>query len=118
MTRKKKELPSDKLSDDAQLGHVHVESVKPTKLDAKFYAAVHKVKDGKSVPDDEWMIFLAKDDAVPKTLEFYHAECKRLGADEEHLASVLRMLRRVIQWRAANPDRCKVPDARGEKLLG
>jgi hypothetical protein len=90
----------------------------PAKLDAKFYAAVHKVKDGKSVPDDEWVIFLAKDNAFPATLEFYHDECVRLGADQEQLDSVRRMHRRVMQWRAENPDRCKVPDAKGEKLLG
>jgi hypothetical protein len=90
----------------------------PLKLDAKFYAAVHKVKDGKSVPDDEWVIFLAKDNAFPATLQFYLEECVRLGADEEHCESVQRMIRRLEQWRQANPDRCKVPDARGEKLLG
>ena len=88
------------------------------KLDAKFYAAVHKVKDGSSVPDDEWMIFLAKDNAFPATLMFYLEECKRLGADDEHCDSVRRTYKRLIEWREAHPDRCKVPDAKGEKLLG
>ena len=91
---------------------------KAVKLDAKFYAAVHKVKDGASVPDDEWMIFLAKDNAFPATLEFYLNECMRIGADQEHLDSVARTMRRLKEWRDANPDRCKVPDAKGEKLLG
>ena len=101
-----------------KLGDVHVKAAGPAKLDAKFYAAVHKVKDGISVPDDEWMIFLAKDNAFPATLLFYRDECHRLGADEEHLQSVERTMKRLKEWREANPDRCKVPDAKGEKLLG
>lgn len=97
--------------------HYDIRAVLP-KLDAKFYAAVHKVKDGTSVPDDQWMIFLAKDDAFPPTLRYYLEECRRLGADQEHLESVERTIRRLDDWRAANADKCKVPDAKGEKLIG
>jgi hypothetical protein len=113
MPRKKKD-PSEPLVKD----YLSDTPFKTTKLDAKFYAAVHKVKDGKSVPDDEWMIFLAKDNAFPATLRFYLNECRQLGADDEHCESVERTIRRLDEWRAANPDRCKVPDAKGEKLLG
>lgn len=106
-TRKKAPKPVNKVKHNA-----------PVKLDAKFYAAVTKVKDGTSVPDDQWMIFLAKDDAFPATLVFYYEECQRLGADIEQLESIERTMRRLDEWRKANPDKCKVPDARGEKLLG
>lgn len=112
MPRKKKaEAPN------ITMAHSDIRAVQP-KLDAKFYAAVHKVKDGTSVPDDEWMIFLAKDNAFLPTLQFYLEECERLSADQEHCDSVRRTIQRVKDWRDANPDRCKVPDAKGEKLIG
>lgn len=88
------------------------------KLDAKFNGVVFKVKDGTIVPDDEYMVFLAKDNAFLPTLRFYHTECVRIGADEEHIAAVSRTLDRLIEWRAHNQHRLKVPDAKGEKLLG
>lgn len=88
------------------------------KLDAKFSGVIFKVKNGAIVTDDQYMVFLAKDDAFLPTLQFYLAECKRIGADMEHLAAVERTLERLIQWRHANPDLCKVPDAKGELLVG
>ena len=88
------------------------------KLDAKFHAAVHKVKNGKSVPDDEWMIFLATDNAFPATLRFYLEECKRLGADQDHVESVQRTIRRLRFLAGCECRSLQVPDATGEKLLG
>lgn len=89
------------------------------KLDVKFYGEVRKAKDNSIVPDDEYMVFLAKDNAFLPTLRFYRAECAKLGADDEQLAAVDRTIRRVKEWREANPDRLKVPDvAAGEMLLG
>ena len=88
------------------------------KLDKKFTGQVFKVKDGSVVPHDQWLVFLAKDNAFPATVAFYRQECERLGADAEHLASVDRMIERLTKWRADNPHRLKVPDAKGEKLSG
>lgn len=88
------------------------------KLDAKFYGEIRKVKDDSIVPDDEYVVFLAKDNAFVHALEHYRTCCVGLGADEEQIAAVSRMIERVHDWRQANPDRCKVPDAKGEKLVG
>ena len=88
------------------------------KLDAKFYGDIRKVKDDSLLPEDEYVVFLAKDNAFPATVAFYRQECERLGADAEHLASVDRMIERLTKWRADNPHRLKVPDAKGEKLAG
>ncbi len=88
------------------------------KLDAKFYGDIRKVKDDSLLPEDEYVVFLAKDNAFPATVAFYREECERLGADAEHLASVDRMIERLTKWRADNPHRLKVPDAKGEKLAG
>lgn len=87
------------------------------KLDAKFQGKIRKIKDGSIVPDDEYVVFLAKDDAFARTLPVYRAFCADLGADKEQLAAVDRMIARLFDWRARNALRCKVPDAKGEKLL-
>lgn len=86
-------------------------------MDGKFYGEVRKVKDDSIVPDGTWICFLVKDDAFAATLPAYLRNCIKLGADEEHVESVKRMIKRVNAWRLLHPDRCKVPDAKGEKLL-
>lgn len=88
------------------------------KLDAKFYGEIRKVKDDSLVPDDEYVVFLAKDNAFAEALLVYRAKCAQLGADSEQLDAVDRMIARCQAWRAAHPERLKVPDAAGEKLLG
>jgi hypothetical protein len=88
------------------------------KLDAKFSGVIFKVKDGSIVPDDEYMVFLAKDNAFLPTLKFYREECIRLGADNDHIAAVDRTIHRAEHWRENNQHRLKVPDATGEKLVG
>ncbi|MES2695094.1 MAG: hypothetical protein V4773_16595 [Verrucomicrobiota bacterium] len=88
-----------------------------SKLDAKFYGEIFKYKNGAHVPEDEWCAFLAKDTAFALTLPFYREKCVELGADAEQVAAVDRMIERCNAWREANPDRIKVPDARGERLL-
>ena len=97
------------------------------KLDKKFYVSgaggdiipctVRKAKDGSVVPDNEWVVFLAKDNAFAAVLPVYYTICEALGADEEHLAAVSKLIQSVNFWRSENPERCKVPDAKGEKLL-
>jgi hypothetical protein len=89
-----------------------------TKLDAKFSGVIFKIKDGTIVPDDEYVVFLVKDTAFFNILPAYRAECVRLGADEEQIEAIDRMYQRALKWRHDHPHRLKVPDAKGEKLLG
>jgi hypothetical protein len=88
-----------------------------TKLDAKFYGEIRKVKDDSIVPDDQYIVFLVKDDAFALTLPIYRSICAALGADQEQLDALDRMIGRVESWRIVYPDKCKIPDAKGEKLL-
>lgn len=88
------------------------------KLDAKFYGDIRKVKDDSLVPEDEYVVFLVKDNAFAAILPLYRDHCIALGCDDEHVASVDRMIERANAWRAANPHRLKNPDAKGEKLAG
>lgn len=92
--------------------------MKLEKLDAKFSGVIFKIKDGSIVPDDQYMVFLAKDNAFAEMLPMYRAKCIDLGADQEHIAAVDRTIERLKKWRAANVLACKVPDAKGELLVG
>lgn len=87
------------------------------KMDGKAYGTVHKAKDDTVIPEDEWVLFQVKDDAFAATLPTYLAKCAELGADAEQIAAVRRLIARVTVWRQNNPERCKVPDAKGERLL-
>lgn len=88
-----------------------------SKLDAKFQGAIRKVKDDSIVPDDEYVVFLAKDNAFASILPLYRDECARRGCDPQQVAAVEAMIDRLRRWRDANPDRCKDPDAAGERML-
>lgn len=88
------------------------------KLDAKFFGVIVKAKDNSIVPEDEYVVFLAKDSAFAAILPAYRDKCIELGCDMEQVQAVNRMIDRVSAWRKANPSRLKNPDAKGEKLLG
>lgn len=87
------------------------------KLDAKFEGEIRKVKDGSIVPDDEYVVFLAKDNAFAEVIHQYRLICIQRGCDNEQIAAVDRMILRLEKWRSEHPDRLKNPDAKGEKLL-
>jgi hypothetical protein len=86
------------------------------KLDAKFHGVIVKNKNGTIVQPDEWIVFLAKDNAVPATLAFYQAECIRQGAAQEQVQAVNDLRLRVEAWRAAHADQCHVPDVHPGEL--
>jgi hypothetical protein len=88
------------------------------KLDAKFYGEIKKVKDDTIVPEDEWCVFLAKDNAFAAILPQFVLECIKRGCDEEQIAAIKRMVERVTTWRDNNQDKLKDPDAKGDKLIG
>jgi hypothetical protein len=87
------------------------------KLDQKFYGTVFKAKDGSEVPDTQWVVFLAKDDAFVLTLPTYLENCIKMGCDDEQIAAVERLMENVNEVRRANPGRNKKPDAQGEALI-
>ena len=89
----------------------------PQKMDAKFYANVYKVKDYSLVPEDQWMVFLVKDNAFAAIFPDYITKCFELGCDAEQMAALRRAQERINAWRAANPSLCKNPDAAGERLM-
>lgn len=82
-----------------------------TLLDGKFRGTIYRHTDNLVLPPDEWVVFLAKDNAFPATLRFYRQECERIGADAEQLAAVDRLIARVDAWRENNKTKLKIPDA-------
>ena len=79
-------------------------------LDGKFHGVVVKNKNGVVVTPDQWIVFLAKDNALMPTLAYYLAECERIGASAAQLESIKGLMTRAQAWRDAHPDACKVPD--------
>jgi len=82
----------------------------PAKLDGKFYGVILREKDNAVEPPDSWIVFVARDNALLATLQFYKDECARLGAKEAQLTAVDELIKRVEAWRIAHPERCKTAD--------
>lgn len=87
------------------------------KLDAKFYGDIYKVKDGSIVPEDQYIVFLIKDNAFAAILPSYLDKCIELGCDQEQIKAVERMIARGFKWRANHINMLKIPDAANENLL-
>jgi hypothetical protein len=81
------------------------------KLDGKFHGMIARDRDGKIEPPDSFIVFVARDNALVPTLEFYLRECEKIGAGLEQLEAVARLICRVKDWRLANVEKCKTPDA-------
>ena len=87
------------------------------KLDGKFFGEIYKNKNGERVPDDQWIVFLAKDNAVPSMLTFYLAACIEVGARRDQVDAVKDLRDRVMAWRIANPELCRAPDLEPGELF-
>jgi hypothetical protein len=86
------------------------------RLDSKVHGTLIKNKDGKEIPEDEFIVFRPADNAVPAMLHFYEQECARRGADLAQIKAVEDLFQRVVLWRAAHPERCKVADVEPGEL--
>jgi hypothetical protein len=89
-----------------------------SKLDGKFHGIIAKNKDGSIVPQDEWIVFLAKDNALLPTLDFYYEKCEALGASPDQLAAIARLIDGVRRWREAHQPACKIPDVEPDEIVG
>lgn len=83
-------------------------------IDQKYYGEVFK-NDGTRVPEEERIVFRAKDRAVPFMLEAYAAECKKIGCSNFHVEEILLLRDRVIHYQRSTGF-CKIPDTYPEDL--
>jgi hypothetical protein len=80
-------------------------------IDRKFrFIGFNPSKSGKIVTEEDGIIVLASDKALPQTLMFYHAECKRLGAEPRQLGGIALLIGRVEAYQRANERKVKVAD--------
>lgn len=85
-------------------------------LDTKFYGIIHRAKDHRVEPPDGYMVFVARDNALLPTLEFYRKECERQGAEQPHLLAIDTLIGRICAWREKHPEQCKVSDVEPGEL--
>lgn len=85
-------------------------------IDKKFHFVATNPVTGKTYTDNDGLILLAKDRAVPAALRTYRAECVRLEAAPEQIEGVDRLIERVDRFQAGNPDLLKVADLTPEEL--
>jgi hypothetical protein len=88
----------------------------PKPLDGKFYGTIFRHKDNQIEPPDSWIVFVARDDALLPTLQFYYEECERIGAEPAQLNAIHALIKKVAMWRQANPGKLKVPDVHQGEL--
>jgi len=58
--------------------------------------------------ENDSVLFLAKDKALPDTIEFYRNKCIELGANQAHMESIALLRERVIDYQLAIE--AKTPD--------
>lgn len=79
-------------------------------IDRKFkIVAEQSITKAKHTEKDA-VLFLAKDKALPATLDFYREECERLGADPDQIQGVLKLIERVKEYQAKHAKKVKVAD--------
>lgn len=93
------------------------EEIPMNKLDKKFYGNIRKVKDDTTVPIEQWVVFLAKDNAFADIVKQYPKKCEELGCDKEQIEAAYKLVEDIEEWRSNHPELCKIPDAHGERLL-
>ena len=86
------------------------------RLDSKVHGTLIKNKNGKEIPEDEFVVFRPGDDALPETLVFYRDLIVKQGAGKEQVQAVLDLEIRVGLWRRLHPSRCKVADVEPGEL--
>lgn len=83
-------------------------------VDLKYDGSIRKVATGEKVTD--FVVFRARDNALPQILRIYRTVCEAMGCDEQHLQSVTVLLENVEKWRFQNPGECHPPDTKLSEL--
>ncbi|MGH1371169.1 MAG: hypothetical protein ACRBBW_03980 [Cellvibrionaceae bacterium] len=83
-------------------------------IDRKFEIEAVNPSNGKTYTHKDALLLCAKDKAVPAALKAYQEECKRLGANPEHVESVGLLIGRVEAYQKNIESR--IPDTVGSEL--
>jgi len=83
-------------------------------IDRKFeFTAINPVNK-KEYNQENAFVFCAKDEAVPAALDAYVDKCRELGANKEHIESVILLRHRVLLFQDEVERR--VPDTLGAEI--
>jgi hypothetical protein len=89
-------------------------------IDRKFLIDARCMEHGHTHTEHDSVLFLAKDKALPATLEFYKQECIRLGAEPPQMLGVELLIERVKKWQETFSNNVRVADIDlpvGESIL-
>ena len=86
------------------------------RMDSKVHGTIIRNKDGREIPEDEFIVFRPSDNAVPGMLVFYRTLLVDQGASREQVEAVIALESRVSAWRRDHPERCKVADVQPGEL--
>lgn len=74
------------------------------RMDKRLHGTIVKNKDGREVPEDEFVVFEAWDDYFEPMLQAYSDQVRKDGAGPEQVAAVDTLLRRVLEYRDGEGD--------------
>jgi hypothetical protein len=86
------------------------------RMDSKVHGILIRNKDGREIPEDEFIVFRPSDNAVSQMLAFYRTLLVGQKASREQVAAVIALESRVEVWRRNHPERCKVADVQPGEL--
>ena len=86
------------------------------RMDSKVHGTLVRNKDGREIPEDEFIVFRPSDNACLQMLGYYRGLVGNQGASAEQLQAVDDLIIRVAAWRTAHPERCKVADVQPGEL--
>lgn len=86
------------------------------RMDSKVHGTLIKNKDGREIPEDEFIVFRPADNACLQMLGYYRGLLGDQDAAPEQLSAVDQLIVRVAEWRTEHPERCKVADVEPGEL--
>lgn len=84
-------------------------------IDRKYTILAVNPSSGREHTEEDSVLFLAKDRAFLAILPKYLEECRRLGSNPDHLASVSLLIDRVTEYQKLHDS--KVPDTVGAEAV-
>lgn len=86
------------------------EGMKVEAIDRKFQIAAVSLRSGKKYTQANAVLFLAKDELLPKLLDEYHRLCAEAKVDERQLLGIALLKERVIAYQRSNIKKVHLPD--------
>ena len=90
----------------------------PEPVDRKFRFLAVCTEHGHPHSQEDAVVFLAKDKALPETLRYYREKCMELGCQDQQLLGITLLIERVLRWQKLHPTQLKVADVDTDTPIG